>query len=285
MTARTLIQRLERALLTLYDPREAHQIALLVAAHQLGAGTHTATLLADPEREIPLSEAQVEVLTQRLSSGEPMQYVLGETDFFGRLFKVDARVLIPRPETEELIDLIRRNEPHARQLLDIGTGSGCIAISLALELPEAEVTAIDLSPEALEVARENATALGAHVTFIEADALHGLEERFAPATFDVLVSNPPYIPDADRQAMHCNVVEHEPHLALFVPDDDPLRFYRAIARAGQHLLTEGGALYFEIYHLAADALCQLMEELGYTAITIHRDLCDKPRMLCCRKSR
>lgn len=285
MTTHTLIQRLKQALTPLYEEREAHQIALLVAADRAGSEGHTASLLADPAREIDISEEELAALTARLGQGEPMQYVLGATDFYGRLFRVDARVLIPRPETEELVDWIRRNERTALRLLDVGTGSGCIAISLALELPETQVTAVDLSTEALQVAHENAARLGAAVTFRQADALGDLTQHFAAASFEVIVSNPPYIPAADLHTMHRNVVEHEPHMALFVPDDDPLRFYRAIARAGHTMLAEGGRLYFEIYHEAADALCQLMEQLGYTDITVRRDLCDKPRMLCCRKSR
>lgn len=283
MTARTLIERLEEALTPLYDRREARQIALLVTAHRAGLGAATASLLADPNREVAITSSEVELLCQRLASGEPMQYLLGETDFFGRPFQVDARVLIPRPETEELVDWIRREESQAHHILDVGTGSGCIAISLALELPHAAVTAIDLSQDALSVAATNASELGANITLLQADALHDLASHFAPATFDVIVSNPPYIPNTDRSTMHKNVLEHEPHLALFVPDEDPLRFYRAIARAAELLLTPGGRLYFEIYHTAAEELHQLMGALGYSNISIRRDLYDKPRMLCCQK--
>lgn len=283
MQAKHLIQRLREACLVLYDEREAEQIAYLTAAHLVGLGDHTAPLRVDPVREWPIEEAQIEQVAQRLRSGEPMQYILGQTDFFGRNFTVDSRVLIPRPETEELVDLIRRSERSAKRILDIGTGSGCIAISLALELPEAEISAVDLSPDALGVARKNATQLGARVDFREGDALHGLEALFAPASFDVIVSNPPYVPESDRREMHRNVLEHEPAMALFVPDDDPLRFYRAIAEAGQHLLREEGALYFEIYHALADEMIRLVEGLGYTEVVVHRDLQDKPRMLCGRK--
>lgn len=284
MTARELIHRIETAILARYDAREAHQIALLVAAHHAGCNNQTALLVADPDRTIHLTEEQAELIIARLVAGEPMQYLLGETDFYGRIFRVDGRVLIPRPETEELVDWIRRDERRARTLLDVGTGSGCIAISLALELPAAEVSAVDISTDALTVAHLNAERLGAKVDFRQADALGGLEQAFAPEQFDLIVSNPPYIPASDLKTMQTHVTEHEPHLALFVPDEDALCFYRAIARAGQRLLKPNGKLYFEIYHEAAEALCDLLAEEGYTHIVLRRDLCDKPRMLCGQKS-
>lgn len=284
MQAQAFIHTLKAACLALYDEREAEQIALFTAAHLVGLGDHTAPLKVDPTRDWKIDEERTRQVAERLASGEPMQYIIGHTDFFGRDFRVDPRVLIPRPETEELVDRIRRAEQSAQQILDIGTGSGCIAISLALELPTARVAALDLSAEALEVARRNAEKLGARVEFHQGDALHDLERQFPRETFDVIVSNPPYVPASDRATMHRNVVEHEPSLALFVPDEDPLRFYRAIARAGQTLLKEGGALYFEIYHALSEEMIRLVEGLGYTEVVVHRDLQDKPRILCGRKS-
>ncbi len=286
MQARRFIRRLTDALAPLYDPREARQIALIAAADRAGLGGCTAPLVADPDREIDLDEATAEAWIRRLAAGEPLQYVLGETDFFGRTFRVDRRVLIPRPETEELVDRIRRTEPAARRILDVGTGSGCIAVTLALELPAARVSAVDISDDALTVARANADRLGATVDFRQVDALHGLEAAFAgEEPFDLIVSNPPYVPERDRAAMHRNVRDHEPALALFVPDDDPLRFYRAIAEAGRTLLRPGGALCFEIYHEAGEALRDLLAALHYTQIELLRDLRDQPRMLCCRNAR
>ncbi|MBR5820538.1 MAG: peptide chain release factor N(5)-glutamine methyltransferase [Alistipes sp.] len=284
MQAKILIQTLREAGLAHYDAREAEQIAYLTAAHLVGLDDYTAPLRADQLREWPIDEALLHRTAERLRAGEPMQYILGQTDFYGRIFAVDHRVLIPRPETEELVDRIRRTERSARRLLDVGTGSGCIAISLALELPEAQVSAVDISLDALAVARHNAEQLGATVDFHQADALQGLEEAFTGEQFDVIVSNPPYVPDSDRETMHCNVLDHEPALALFVPDDDPLRFYRAIAQAGRTLLRDGGALYFEIYHALGDEMIQLLEQLGYKEVTLYRDLQDKPRMLCGRKA-
>ena len=284
MTIRELRDELKAAVSHHYDEREAHQIALLTAAHLLGMGTQTALLVADPQREVTIEEELLRHTLEQLSAGIPMQYVLGQTDFYGRQFKVDQRVLIPRPETEELVDWISRAEPSAERILDIGTGSGCIAISLALEKPASRVWALDISPEALEVARENNRCLGAGVNFVEGDALGPMEGLFEEK-FDVVVSNPPYVPASDLEQMDANVRDHEPHLALFVPDDDQLRFYRAIARQGQHLLRDEGRLYFEIYHTTADAMHRMLTEEGYCAIEIRRDLSDKPRMVCCRKSR
>ena len=162
-----------------------------------------------------------------------------------------------------------------------GTGSGCIAATLALALPGAQVYAADISDTALETAARNCRALGAGVILRKADALSDLAEVF-PGPFDVIVSNPPYVPQSDLPAMHVNVREYEPHEALFVPDDDPLRFYRAIARAGRRTLRPGGRLYFEIYERFADAMRRMLGEEGYTDTEVREDLNGKPRMICSR---
>ena len=167
------------------------------------------------------------------------------------------------------------------KVLDVGTGSGCIAASLALGLPGAAVFAADISDDALAVAAENFRALGANVALRKADALGGLAEAF-PERFDVIVSNPPYVPESDRAAMHTNVRDHEPALALFVPDNDAIRFYRAIARAGRQMLREGGRLYFEIYERAAEEIACMLGAEGYTDTEVRTDLFGKPRMVCSR---
>lgn len=278
MTRREAIGHLAARLVPLYDPREAHSIALAAAAGI--SGLTTTALLTDPGAELPAAE-RLEAAAERLAAGEPLQYVLGEAGFCGRPFVVRPGVLIPRPETEELVAWVLHDEVRSRRLLDVGTGSGCIAVSLALGLPGAELFAADLSDEALAVAAENARRLGARVTLRRADALHGLADAF-PERFDAIVSNPPYVPQSDLAAMHANVRGYEPREALFVPDDDALRFYRAIARAGRRMLRPGGKLYFEIYERSAGQMRLLLGEEGYTDTEVREDLNGKPRMVCSR---
>ena len=280
MTRREAIDRITSRLTGLYDAREARSIARLLVCER--AGITQSALLTDPGAELTVEGLDRDV--ERLAAGEPLQYLLGGSEFYGRRFTVREGVLIPRPETEELVDRIIRSEQGAPcRILDVGTGSGCIAATLALELPEAKLFATDIAEEALAVAGENFRRLGARVTLRRADALKELPERF-PEPFDVIVSNPPYVPESDRAAMHLNVRDHEPALALFVPDDDPLRFYRAIARAGRQMLRPGGRLWFEIYERAAAELAAMLAGEGYTAIERYRDLFDKERMICCRRS-
>lgn len=280
MTRREAIDRITSRLTGLYNAREARSIARLLVCER--AGITQSALLTDPGAELTVEGLDRDV--ERLAAGEPLQYLLGGSEFYGRRFTVREGVLIPRPETEELVDRIIRSEQGAPcRILDVGTGSGCIAATLALELPRAELFAADIAEEALAVAGENFRRLGARVTLRRADALNDLPERF-PEPFDVIVSNPPYVPESDRAAMHSNVRDHEPALALFVPDDDPLRFYRAIARAGRRMLRPGGRLWFEIYERAAAELATMLAGEGYTAIERYRDLFDKERMICCRRS-
>ncbi|MCR2031365.1 peptide chain release factor N(5)-glutamine methyltransferase [Alistipes timonensis] len=277
MTRRETVDRLTARLVPLYGEREARAIARNAVAEL--AGLPLSALLTDPGAELAaegLAEAEAQLI-----AGKPLQYVVGHTEFCGHRFAVREGVLIPRPETEELVDRILRSERGSRRMLDVGTGSGCIAASLALALPEAEVFAADISDEALAVAAENFRTLDARVTLRKADALNGLAEVF-PERFNVIVSNPPYVPESDRAEMHPNVRDHEPALALFVPDDDRIRFYRAIAQAGRHMLAPGGRLWFEIYEHAADEVARMLGDEQYTDITVCKDLFDKPRMVCSR---
>ena len=233
----------------------------------------------------------------RLLSGEPVQYVGGEAEFYGRRFIVRPGVLIPRPETEELCHWILstlNTSPFLGKasILDIGTGSGCIAVTLAAELPNASVSAWDVSDEALVIANENATRLGVSVKFEKQDVLHyslptGEGRGGAPdcglSPFSLIVSNPPYVCRSEVAQMEPHVLEHEPHEALFVPDDDALLFYRVIAHLGLQLLQLGGWLYFEINPLYAEALRSLLVSLGYEAVTIREDIYGKQRFATARK--
>lgn len=223
---------------------------------------------------------ELERIIGELRSGRPVQYVLARAEFCDMEFAVAEGVLIPRPETEELVYRIVAMAKRGARILDIGTGSGAIAISLARLIAEAEVVAVDISPEALAIARSNAERLGAKVEFVEADALADLSHL---GEFDIIVSNPPYIPQSDIVDMRRNVVDFEPHLALFVPDDDPLRFYRVIAKNGARMLREGGSIWFEIYEKLGEELCSMMAELGYAHNELIEDANLKPRMIWSRR--
>lgn len=220
--------------------------------------------------------AELNKIFGRLTEGEPVQYVLGRAEFSGRWFNVRPGVLIPRPETEELCAWITADSKASGspKVLDIGTGSGCIAITLQLDMPESKVTAWDISADALDVARENAQQLGANVNFVKLDALNAKPE----GEWDVIVSNPPYICEKEKKDMAVNVLEHEPHTALFVPDADPLLFYRAITRLAVQTLSKGGRLYFEINPIYADDTCRMMQAEGMTAVELRSDMYGKQRM-------
>ena len=208
-TRRGLLDKLTARLTGLYDAREARSIALIALAEL--AGLPLSALLTDPGA--PMAADGFEAMAAQLAAGRPVQYVVGHTEFYGHRFTVREGVLIPRPETEELVSWVVHDERRARALLDVGTGSGCIAASLALALPGAEVCAADLSDAALAIAAENCRTLGARVTLRRADALGGLDEAF-PGPFDAIVSNPPYVPQSDLAAMHANVRGYEPREAL-----------------------------------------------------------------------
>lgn len=218
---------------------------------------------------------KVDDAVRRVLQGEPVQYVVGEAYFYGMDLYVAPGVLIPRPETAELVDMIvDSNNASDLRVLDVGTGSGAIAIALSRCLRFPKVTAIDLSDDALAVARENVEKLKANVDLLKADIF-----TFDPAphSFDIIVSNPPYIVESEKKDMEDNVLDHEPHLALFVPDDNPLVYYSRIAEIGRQALAEEGRLYFEINPKFADDLQKMLESQGYTEVELKRDSHDKVR--------
>ena len=282
-----------RQLAQIYDEGEAKAIARMVYEVRYDLTLSDIYLGKDAQLSTDC-QTELKEIAKRLLQGEPIQYVLGQADFCGRKFMVNEHVLIPRPETEELCQWILAADLHeltqavrcrplssAAEILDIGTGSGCIAITLAAEMPQAEVTAWDISAEALMVAAENAKRHNVHVSFEQVDALHLTSDicHQASAVFDIIVSNPPYICYKEREAMENNVLEHEPHTALFVPDDDPLLFYRAIAQYGQSALKDDGWLYFDINPIYAEALCDMLSKMSYRDIEIKEDQYGKQRMI------
>lgn len=266
MTYRQLWQRL----VPVYGEGEAQAIARLI--YEVRYGLTLSDLLMGRDSSVPQDE--LEQIAIRLERQEPVQYILGQADFCGRMFIVNKHVLIPRPETAELCQWI----VPSKKILDIGTGSGCIAITLAAEMPEAELTAWDISEEALKVAEENAKRTNVHVSFEQIDILH-LPSNLLHQTYDLIVSNPPYICNKERACMEANVLEHEPHTALFVPDDDPLLFYRAIAQYGQTALEPEGWLYFEINPLYAQPLSDMLHMMSYHDIELKLDQYGKQRMI------
>lgn len=266
----------------LYPEREARRIALTAAAAL--SGESEAKFLADPNQRVNIDG--VERCAAQLAAGCPVQYVTGKTEFCDMTFHVDGSVLIPRPETEELVLWAEQCAADHRnpRILDVCTGSGCIAIVLAAHLPQAEVTALDISHAALETARRNASMNGVRIRFIEDDALNGVPS-LAGETFDIIVSNPPYIPHSEIESMHVNVTRYEPHEALFVDDADPLVFYRAIARAARTMLSEGGSLLFEVHEAWAERTAEMLRREGFGQTEVRIDLFGKPRMTCSRRRR
>lgn len=219
-------------------------------------------------------------IENRLKSGEPVQYITGIADFYGLQLKVSPAVLIPRPETEELVELILEDHPDGESLrvLDVGTGSGCIPLALKSQRPNWQLTGLDVSTEALKVARENDRQQGAEIDWLESDFL---EEKPA-GTFNIIVSNPPYITPSEKEKMSTSTLQHEPELALFVPEEDPLLFYRQIGEFAINALAPGGSLYFELNEFNYSETGALMKQLGFREVMARQDLQGKYRMLRCR---
>ena len=277
-TRAEIVSHLAACIEHLYSRQEQLRIARMVVAAL--SGESEMKFLIDPNEIIDIKLGDV---AEQLSAGRPVQYIIGKTEFCGEEFTVREGVLIPRPETEELVMWARdeAKEFPSPRILDLCTGSGCIAIALKKLIPAAAVTAIDLSAEALAIAQENATKLGADVRFLADDVLQSVPQ-LQNESFDIIVSNPPYIPISEREAMHINVTNFEPAMALFVEDSDPLIFYREIARIAKSKLSDRGALLFEIHELLADETLQMLHNEGFEAELRH-DFLNKPRMICCHK--
>ena len=274
---------LRNQLRTVCDEGEASAIADWVMETLTGSDK-TERMMYKNNAITSAEEEQLRNYASRLLRHEPVQYVLGEAWFCGLKFYVNENVLIPRPETEELVEWVISNcrfPIDTLSILDIGTGSGCIPISLKRRLRKASVTALDISEEALVVARKNALKLGAEVGFIQVDILNPQNWPSIPAS-DVIVSNPPYIPENNKASMDPNVLEYEPHTALFVPDNDALLFYKAIAELGKTKLNKEGLLFFEIHEDLGKAVTDLLETEGYTA-EIKKDIQGKDRMVMAGK--
>ncbi len=277
LTRREALQLLTTAGAAIYPEREAAIVARMILSAKSGIGE--ASLIADPTAPIEIDN--MAQLVEEVKSGRPVQYIVGSCEFCDLKFHVREGCLIPRPETEELVLQIADKHPSAQRILDVGTGSGCIAIALKRKLPAASVEALDYSTEALEIARENCTLSHVAITLLQGDALH--LEQAVRGPYDLIVSNPPYIPQSEALEMRRNVIGFEPHEALFVPDNDPLRFYRAIGQAALNLLAPQGELWFELHESYADQTAALLYKMGYKEVEVLCDLNDKKRMLWSRR--
>ena len=264
----------------IYDPNEIEALTLLVI-NEL-TGTSKAKIKAFPEQEVTSIEVEkLNTILKRLQNGEPVQYIFGHTEFYGLPFNVNPSVLIPRPETEELVEWALSsvvNSEWAGNILDIGTGSGCIAISLKKNLSNTSVSAVDISPDALKTAKQNAGLNNVDVIFINDDILN-IKSKIENSKFEIIISNPPYVTLHDKTQMHTNVTDFEPHTALFVPENDPLIFYKAIANFAAKNLTSDGLLFFEINESLGNETIELLKDKGFKNIELRKDMSGRNRMI------
>lgn len=264
----------------IYPSGEIGSFTRLIMDRVCGIQPHKFLFCKDKELS-DTEKSRIREIVERLKKSEPIQYILGISDFYGLEFIVSPGVLIPRPETEELVELIIQDfENQSPKILDIGAGSGCIAITLGKYLKSAEVFAVDISGEALATARKNARKNGVPVTFIQTDIL-SLDKSVMdiPFLFDIIVSNPPYVKESEKSTMEKNVLNYEPHQALFVSDNDPLLFYRCIARFGKIKLKKAGHLYFEINAQCGQETKEMLETEGYRNIELIRDISGNDRII------
>jgi release factor glutamine methyltransferase len=299
MNSKTLLDQIVAQIALMETSEEVRAIAFLILKNKFDLSQSDELT----DKKIELTDSQLKELNQiikRINSNEPIQYILGSVDFFDRKFIVDKRVLIPRPETEELVRAIINHHhlhpPHAKpyrdygfdgkkhlttfRILDIGTGSGCIPITLKLEIPDSEVFATDISDRAIQVANANVETLGANISISKHDIL---KEPIEHEELDVLVSNPPYIMESEMDSLKKNVIDFEPHSALFVPADDPLLFYRAICEKGFRALKANGRLYVEVNEKLAKGVANLFTSFGFRDVTIMKDVSNKDRIVTATK--
>jgi release factor glutamine methyltransferase len=276
VSVNALSQQIQQAIASLYSANEAKAIAH--AYLNMTCGINTLDILMDKAVEEP---ANFKLALSQLIAGVPLQYVTGKAYFYDRLFSLNADTLIPRPETEELVShVLTCIGTQSLRVLDIGTGSGCIAISIALEAPQAQVSGWDVAENAIKQAKENAQSLGADVQFRHQNIFSWQDDAHV---WDIIVSNPPYVLDAEKAEMEAHVLDHEPHLALFVPDADPLLFYRVIGEMAQERLAPGGFLFFEINRAFGEQNIALAHAQGFENIQILKDFNGHDRMLIAQR--
>ncbi|MEI7662810.1 MAG: peptide chain release factor N(5)-glutamine methyltransferase [Bacteroidota bacterium] len=277
---KNLVSEFSSKLSGTYGEEEIRQIIYMLFGEYMGWPKTMIHLSWDEQLPADVQAMFAGALAE-LCNGKPVQYILGKTWFNGWLLRVDSRVLIPRPETEELCEIIGAvagSLKHPISILDIGTGSGCIPVDLKKRLPDSHITAIDISSGALVVALENAFDNHCEITFLKADILNG-DDRQKLGVFNLIVSNPPYVPEGEKVMMNRNVADFEPALALFVPDDDPLRYYRAITAFSSGHLTRPGYLFFEIHERFGQQISDMVNVSGFSEVEVLRDIHGKERFI------
>ena len=280
MTIRQITAAMFLQLTGHYPETEIESYARILFKHYLKMAPAQVHLSQDSELPAGI-EQQILAAIEELKKNRPIQYILGETEFYGLRFELTSDVLIPRPETEELVDWIVQeyNRNTSMTIIDIGTGSGCIAVALATNFPNANVWAVDISEAALVIAQQNALTNRVKINFLLGDVLSDGLMEFAPASLDVIVSNPPYVMPSEKALMLPNVLEYEPHVALFTPTDHPLVFYERIAAFGTKCLKNGGRIFFEINETLPDKLTDILQKNHYSDVTTRKDINGKWRMI------
>lgn len=279
-TVKEAYNQFKAQLASLYSAQEADAMASLVLSDLTGYSKAKLKAFAD-DRISQEHQLQLHQILKELATGKPVQYVLDHADFYGLDFKLTPATLIPRPETEELVHWVLETLSDVNQptVLDIGTGSGCIPITIKHQMPDSKVFAIDISSDALTVAIDNARMNEVEVTFVEADILNMQAEEIEKQNYQVIISNPPYVTETDKLQMHKNVTEFEPHTALFVPDINPLLFYIAITDFAATHLTKGGFLFFEINESYGTETIEMMKQKGFVNAELRQDLMGRDRMI------